>query len=382
MNQGFRRAAVGIPGFCTFLNLYAPQSLLPLLAQEFSATPAEISLTMTATAFAIAITAPFAGAIADVLGRKRVIAAAMLLLTIPTAMIAFAPSLHALLFWRFAQGLVLPPVFTVVVAYIGEEWPPAEATGVTGLYMAATSVGGFSGRFFSGLLADTVGWRNGFIAIAAVTCACGLAVAAILPRERNFVRSQGLAASARSMLQHLRNPTLLATYAVGFGTLFNFIALFTYVNFVLAAPPFSLPPTLLGAIFVTYLAGSVALLWLGRAILRFGRRPFIIGVLACWACGALLTLVPSLWAIIGGLAIAAACGFLTQATSTAYVAMTAETGRTSAIGLYATSFYVGGGFGATLPGLVWATGGWPACVAMVIAMQTMMALVIWFAWKR
>lgn len=197
MNQGFRRAAVGIPGFCAFLNLYGPQSLLPLLAQEFAATPADISLTMTATALAIAISAPFAGALADVLGRKRVIVAAMLLLALPTAMIAFAPSLPALVFWRFMQGLVLPPIFTVVVAYIGEEWPPAQATGVTALYMAATSFGGFSGRFFSGLLADTIGWRNGFITFAAVTLACGIAVAAILPRERNFVRSEGLAASGR-----------------------------------------------------------------------------------------------------------------------------------------------------------------------------------------
>ena len=193
MNQGFRRAAIGIPGFCTFLNLYCPQSILPLLAQEFAATPADVSLTMMATALAIAITAPFSGALADVLGRKRVIVAAMLLLTIPTAMLAFAPSLPALIAWRFAQGLVLPPIFTVVVAYIGEEWPTSEATGVTGVYMAATSFGGFSGRFFSGLLADTIGWRNGFLAIAAFTLASGLAVAAILPRERNFVRSRGSA---------------------------------------------------------------------------------------------------------------------------------------------------------------------------------------------
>ena len=48
MNQGLRRAAVGIPGFCAFLILYAPQSLLPALAQEFGAAPADISLTMTA----------------------------------------------------------------------------------------------------------------------------------------------------------------------------------------------------------------------------------------------------------------------------------------------------------------------------------------------
>jgi MFS transporter, YNFM family, putative membrane transport protein len=382
MNQGLRRAAVGIPGFCAFLNLYAPQSILPLLAQDFGATPADISLTMMATALAIAITAPFAGAFADVIGRKRVIVAAMLVLAIPTALLATAPSLHALIGWRFAQGLVLPPVFTVVVAYIGEEWPPAEATGVTGLYMAATSVGGFSGRFFSGLLADMIGWRNGFLAIAAVTFICGLAVAAVLPRERNFVRSDGVFASTRQMLGHLKNPRLLAIYAVGFGTLFNFVALFTYVVFVLAAPPFNLPPTALGAIFVTYLAGSIVVLGLGRAVARFGRRTLIIGTIAVWACGALMMLAPSLWVIIAGLAIAAGCGFITQATSTAAVALTAQRGRTSAIGLYATCFYVGGGFGAVLPGLTWSIGGWPACVAMVIAVQLFMAAVVAFAWPR
>jgi MFS transporter, YNFM family, putative membrane transport protein len=382
MNPSLRRAAIGIPGFCVFLNLYAPQSLLPLLGHEFGAAPAQISLTMTATALAIALSAPFAGTVADVVGRKRVIAAAMLLLALPTAMIAFAPNLPTLIFWRFVQGLVLPPVFTVVVAYIGEEWPASEATGVTGVYMAATSIGGFAGRALSGLLADVIGWRNGFIVFAVVTFLCGLAVALILPRERNFVRSEGLAASARQMLGHLRNPRLLAIYVVGFGTLFNFVALFTYVNFVLAAPPFNLPPTLLGAVFVTYLFGAFAVLWLGRAVARFGRRALVLGAIVVWICGALLTLVPSLGAIIAGLAIAAGCGFVTQATATAAVALTAESGRTSAIGLYATSFYVGGSVGAALPGLTWSIGGWPACVAMVAAMLVAMATVILLAWKR
>jgi MFS transporter, YNFM family, putative membrane transport protein len=382
MNQGLRRAAVGIPGFCAFFNLYGPQSLLPSLAREFDASPAQISLTMTATTLAIALSAPFAGAIADVLGRKRVIVAAMIVATIPLIMIALAPGLHALIFWRFMLGLALPPIFTVVVAYIGEEWPAAQATGVTGVYMAATSVGGFSGRFVSGLLADTVGWRAGFLITAALTLACGIAVAAILPRERNFTRSEGLAASGQHMLGHLRNPQLLATYAIGFGTLFTFVALFTYVNFLLAAPPFNLSATFLGAIFVTYLAGAIAVLGLGRAIARYGRRPLVMSAIALWSCGALLTLVPSLPVIVVGLAVAASGGFIVQATSTAYVALTAESGRTSAIGFYAASYYVGGSIGAVLPGLTWNVGGWPACVAMVIAMQIFMASMIWFGWKR
>ena len=281
MNQGFRRAAVGIPGFCAFLNLYAPQSLLPLLAQEFAATPADISLTMTATALAIAITAPFAGAIADVLGRKRVIVAAMMLLAIPTVDDRFRaePARADLLALRAGPGAAAD-LHRRGRLYRRGMAARARRPASPASTWRRRAVGGFCGRFFSGLLADTIGWRNGFLAFAAVTFACGLAVAAILPRERNFVRSEGLAASARQMLGHLRNPRLLATYAVGFGTLFNFVALFTYVNFVLAAPPFNLSPTLLGAIFVTYLAGSVVVLWLGRAVARFGRRTLIIGTIA------------------------------------------------------------------------------------------------------
>ncbi len=382
MNPNFRRAAVGIPGFCAFFNLYGPQSLLPSLAREFDATPAQISLTMTATTLAIALSAPFAGAIADMLGRKRVIVAAMIIATAPLVMIALAPNLHALILWRFVLGLALPPIFTVVVAYIGEEWPPAQSMGVMGVYMAATSVGGFAGRLASGLLADLIGWRAGFMMTAAMTLASGIAVAIILPRERNFTRSEGLAVSARQMLGHLRNPQLLATYAVGFGVLFSFVALFTYINFVLAAPPFNLSPTLLGAIFVTYLAGAAAVLGLGRAVARFGRRTLVLFAILLWACGALVTLVPSLPVIVAGLAVAACGGFIVQATSTGYVAMTAGTGRTSAIGFYAASYYIGGSVGAVLPGLTWSIGGWPACVAMVLAMLVLMAAFVALAWRR
>ena len=109
---------------------------------------------------------------------------------------------------------------------------------MAGIYTSGASLGGFSGRFVTGVLADLIGWRGAYVVLALITLAAACAVAALLPRERHFVRSESLAASLRQMLRHLRNPQLLATYAVGFGTLFNFIATFTYINFVLAAPPY------------------------------------------------------------------------------------------------------------------------------------------------
>jgi MFS family permease len=376
------RLAAGLAGYCAFINLYSPQSILPLLSEEFGAGAAEISTIITASTLAVALTAPFTGTVADVLGRKRVIVAAMFVLVIPTVMVGLSTSLPALIFWRAVQGLVLPPIFAVMVAYIGDELPHHEATTVAGIYSSGASLGGFSGRLFTGLLADLISWRAGFMALAAIAFAGAIAVAFLLPHERKFVRSEGLLASGKQTLAHLRSGQLLATYAVGFGVLFNFIATFTYVNFYLAAPPYNLSAGWLGAIFVVYLTGSVLTPWTGWAVARFGRRRFMVRVIAVWVIGIALTLVHSLPLIIAGLAISAGCGLICQAVSTGYVTVTAKAGRSSAVGLYVTSFYVGGSFGAVLGGFAWIFSGWPACVALVAAMLAVLAAIVLFAWAR
>jgi predicted MFS family arabinose efflux permease len=375
-----RRFAVGLAGFCAFLNLYSPQALLPLLAGEFGVGASDISLMMTATALAVAMTAPFSGAAADVLGRKRIITSAMALLAVPTIMVALSPDVPTIVFWRFVQGLMLPPIFVVTIAYIGEEWPAAEVAAAAGLYTAGASLGGFSGRFITGILADLVGWRAAFGTLAAFAVAASVAVTIMLPRERGFVRSESLLASLRQMTRHFRNRQLLATYAVGFGVLFNFIATFTYVTFVLAAAPYGLSPAMLGAIFAVYLVGTFTAPMVGIAVSRWGRRNFVVAALLFWIFGILLTLVPSLIAIIVGLAICAGSGLVVQAISTGYVTITATEGRSSAVGLYVLSFYVGGSLGAYLPGLAYEAAGWRACVALVAGMLILMAIIVAYFW--
>ena len=377
-----RKVAVATTGFCAFLNLYSPQALLPALARELGTGAAEISAIMTASALAIALTAPFTGAVADVLGRKRVITAAMLAVVVPMAGAAFAPDVQALIVWRFLQGLLLPAIFAVTIAYIGDEWPPSEVAGVAGVYIAGSSIGGFCGRFVPGLLGDLVGWRDAFLVLAAMSLAGAVIVVVLLPREKGFVRSDGLRASARQMLRHLGDPQLLATYAIGFGVLFNFIAVFTYVSFHLAAPPYRFSSTLLGAIFVTYLVGTVIAPMTGWMMARLGRRRFVLSVITAWACGAVLMLAPPVAAIIAGLTLCAACGMLCQTIATGYVTTIAKEGRSSAVGLYVTSFYVGGSMGALLPGLAWEVGGWPASITMVVAMLAAMALIAALAYGR
>jgi MFS transporter, YNFM family, putative membrane transport protein len=377
-----RSLAVATAGFCAFVNLYTPQALLPALAREFNVGADDISWLMTAGTGAIALTAPFTGVLADVAGRKRLITAAMFAIVVPTLLMTLVASVPAFVFWRFVQGLLLPPIFTVAVAYIGDEWPPADVPRVAGLYISGTSVGGFCGRFIPGILTDLVGWRAAFGVVALLTLLAAIIVAATLPRERHFVRSGGILSSLAQMLRHFRDRQLVATYAIGFGVLFNFIATFTYVSFHLAAPPYLFSPTLLGALFLTYLVSSPIVPWVGRAIALLGRRPFVLGVVALWIVGALLLLGRPVSMIMAGLTLCAVCGMVCQAVSTGYVTLTAKEGRSSAVGLYATAYYVGGSAGAFLGGLAWTFYGWYGCVAMIVAMQAFIAAVVAAAWGR
>ena len=154
------------------------------------------------------------------------------------------------------------------------------------------------------------------------------------------------------------------------------------MSFHLAGPPYNFSSSLLGAIFVTYLVGTVVSPMTGWAIAQLGRRRLLLAIMAAWATGAMLTLAPPVSAIVLGLILCAACGMLVQTISTGYVTAIAKEGRSSAVGLYVTAFYIGGSMGAFLPGLAWVRGGWPACIAMVVAVQAAMALVAALAYRR
>jgi len=84
------------------------------------------------------------------------LSAAMLAVVLPMAGAALAPDVHALIVWRFIQGLLLPPIFAVTVAYIGDEWSPADVPGVAGIYIAGKPTVGraYSQEYYKGHAQD------------------------------------------------------------------------------------------------------------------------------------------------------------------------------------------------------------------------------------
>jgi YNFM family putative membrane transporter len=158
-------AAIYLCGIFAFLNLYSTQPLLPMLTHLFHASKAAVGLTVSASTFGVALAAPIFGALTERLSRKRVIVASNLILAIPTLLAATSPNLHALIFWRFLQGLALPGIFATVITYVGEEWRRESIALIMSLYVSATACGGFLGRFLTGLVTETLGWRWSFVAL-------------------------------------------------------------------------------------------------------------------------------------------------------------------------------------------------------------------------
>src|SRR6202030_2283015 len=127
---------------------------------------------------------------------------------------------------------------------------------------------------------------------------------------------------------------LVAAYSVGSCVLFSLTAMFTYVTFYLAAAPFSLGAGSIGSIFVVYLVGAAVTPVAGKRMDRDGHRKMLIRAALIGASGALLSLIPSLWAVIAGLAICSTGVFIAQAAATSYVGVAAKHDRALALGLY------------------------------------------------
>jgi YNFM family putative membrane transporter len=372
---------VVLAGAAAFIDIYSTQPLLPLLTRIFRASTFEAGLTITAPTVAVAIFAPFIGRLADRLGLRRVIILSVWALTIATALAATSRSLHQLIFWRFVQGVATPGIFASTVAYIHEVWPPSHAGRATAAYMTGTILGGFTGRAVSGLVAAAVSWQLAFVALALLTGVVAGVLTSWLPHEPAG-RSGAHGERGRGSTGHLfRNRRLIATCVVGFSVLFSQVAMFTYVTFHLAAPPYHLSTVALGWLFVTYLVGAVVTPFAGRWIDRYGHRVGIASAMAIGAAGALLTLVPSLPAIVAGLALCATGVFTAQATTSSYIGAVTTQDRALAVGMYSTFYYSGGSTGGALPSVFWATGGWTACVALVVIIQLMGAAIALTQWS-
>jgi predicted MFS family arabinose efflux permease len=370
-------AALFFAGIATFAQLYSPQAALPQIALELRAGPAGSALTISAATIGLAIGVLPWSVIADRRGRVRTMSISVSAATVFGLLVPFAPNLGLLLTGRMLEGLMLGGVPAIAIAYLSEEIESGSITRAAGSYVAGTTIGGLAGRVIAGPIADVSNWRVGVLAVAIVCSIAAVLFIRLVPAQRGF-RPRGVAAGGNPPADHasrghrlavnLRSPRLLALYAQAFLLMGGFVALYNFIGFRLAAPPFNIPQALISLLFFGYLAGTWSAARAGAVAARRGRLPVLTACVGVMIVGVLVTIVDSAIAIIVGLVIATVGFFGAHAVASGWVGTEATIGRTQAASLYTLFYYGGSSLFGWLGGIFFVDAGWGGTTAMIIGL--------------
>jgi predicted MFS family arabinose efflux permease len=359
-----RTFVIGLIAFLTVVDLFATQAILPALARAYRVSPAAMGFAVNASTIGMAIAGLAVAFFSRRIDRRWGIVTALALLAIPTALLAVAPDLTAFTALRIAQGLCMSSAFALTLSYLGEHCSAEDAAGAFAGYITGNVASNLVGRLVSAALVDHLGLAANFYVFAALNLAGAVLACFYLGRSMPIAAAGAAARSPFSVwAEHLRNGALRVSFALGFLILFAFIGTFTYVNFVLVREPIAIGMMALGFVYFVFLPSVVTTPLAGRAVQRFGTRPTFWGALAIAGAGLPLLLLPSLPAVIGGMALVGVGTFFAQATATGFVSRAATTDRGSASGIYLACYFFGGLVGTAVLGQLFDRLGWAACVA-------------------
>lgn len=362
--ETLRTAVTGLIGFLTLVDLFATQAILPSLAKAYGVTPATMGVAVNASTIGMAAAGLLVGLVSRHLPRRRGIWMSLALLAIPTGLLSGAPDLTAFTALRIVQGVFMAAAFTLTMTYLAEHCTVAATARALAAYVTGVVACNLIGRLISASVADSLGLQWNFYLFAALNLVGAIVVLASLSRV-DPMPGGPLHSPVTAWGAHLRNPSLRASFAIGFLILFAFIGTFTYVNFVLVRPPLSVSPMTLGFVYLVFAPAMVTTPLAGRAVERISAGAGFRSAIAVAAAGLPLLLAGSLPWVLAGMALVAAGTFFAQAIATGYVGRAAMTDRAAASGLYLSSYYLGGLVGAALLGQVFDRLGWRSCVIAI-----------------
>ncbi len=354
---------IALIAFFTLVDLFATQAILPLLAHAYGVTPAAMGVAVNASTLGMAIGAAVAALFGDLVDRRTGVVVSLVLLTVPTALLAGATDLGTFALLRVLQGLCMATAFTLTLAHLGAVCSREAQAGAFAAYITGNVASNLFGRLIAASAAGAFGLKINFCAFAVLNLV-GAALAYLTVRPSPTAAVAGLSLSDRlRQLTVVAVPGLAAAFGVGFSILFAFIGVFSYVNFVLMQPPVSLGMMNLGLVYFVFVPSLVLTPLAGRVAVRIGTRRTLMAGLGVAGAGLALLVLSNLAALLAGLALFAAGAFLAQAIATGFVSRAAGARRSAASGLYLASYFSGGLVGAAVLGQCFVRYGWPACVA-------------------
>jgi MFS transporter, YNFM family, putative membrane transport protein len=354
----------------TFAVMYAPQPLITLFSKEYGVSPSTASASISLPTLALAVSLLFVPGLARRFGRKRVMGLSLFATSGLAIVSGLSHSFAFFLVIRLLEGITVSGFPAIAIAYLNEEISPKSIGGAMGAYVAGTAVGGFVGRVAIGPLTDWFSWQVAFIVLGIACLACSGYFWVSLPGSRNFRPARvSLRGSLEALWAGIRRRELLVLYAMAFLTMGSYIALLNYVGYPLTQAPYHLSQTALGSLFVVNLIGIWSAMVFGKLADLHSRARLMRLACVIFASGALLTLAPSLWVKIFGIAVFVFGFFAAHTTVSGWVGVTARSDRkATASALYLLFYYGGSSVLGWAGGYVWAGFQWPGLITAICAL--------------
>ncbi len=338
-----------------FCALYAPQPLLPTLAEELGVGSTRISLLITLTLLPLGLAPLVYGFVLEAVPARTMLQLSTFGLALSEIPFLMAENFPPLAAARLVQGLLLPAMLTALMTYCSSMVAADRVRRVIGIYVASTILGGFLGRAASGVVADQFGWRAPF-----ALWMLGLLMAAVLIGLLGRDTRVGFSRLKPRLIAEIwAKPVFRRGYLVIFLVFFVFASVLNLLPFRLKVLQPDASETAVAMLYLGYMVGSVIALNSTRLVDWFGgeSRAILTG-LACYAVGMALFAVPRPEYLYVSMFVFCAGMFLVHSVLSGYLNHLASERKGVVNGLYVSLYYSGGALGSILPAVLYRHFGW------------------------
>lgn len=357
-----------------FSTFYMPQPILPLLAAEFGVSATDAALLTAVTMVPLGFAPIFYGYLTEFVSTKRLLLVSVGLLAVSQALLAVAGAFWMMVAIRFAQGLLLPAIFTSLMTYSAEMASIGRVRNAINIYVSATIFGGFAGRFLTGVVSDAFHWRWAFVLTAGMLAIAWMLLNILPADTRRAGEKIELDAAQRILSRPLYRDAYLAIFLV----FFVFASLLNYLPFRLKSIDANISESVLALVYLGYLSGSLIAFngariadWLGGELRGISVG---LGLLIIALCG---TIIPNLAVTFLSAFAMCAAFFLVHSLLLAFLNHHATSSRGVVNGLYLSFYYSGGALGGWLPGYIYRDNGWSVYVGTLAVLLVLAMCWLW-----
>lgn len=356
-------AMLALGSFIVFCNLYLLQPVLPALAQFYQVSDVQVNWVFAATSTMLSVSLVPWAMCSEKYGRRTVMLIGLAITPLTSLLLLFSQTLHVLIFVRVLVGISLAAFAGVAVAYMAEELSPNAFRSAIGVYIAANSLGGITGRLYGGLITDWFSWQTAYFSMSLFTVFVMLLVWKLLPQQQYF-KPQTLSFSHynRIIISQFRQKKLWFAMLIGGVNFAIFVNLYSVIGFRLSAEPYSLSPGFVSLIFLCYLTGTASSFLSGRWVKRGPISGMLVGTAISFV-GALLTYFPFVITMVFGLLLISFGAFFLHALAYSWVSRHATQAKATATSLYLVHYYIGGSLGGFLLLYLWQHFQWNGVLA-------------------